>query len=460
MKRVILYHARKHPSLATVLLAVSAALFMAICSYVFLRPITHGVEQMRMVAMTPHDLMVRNNSVSYPVFKGEKVNGLVKGYATEQSEAFIAAFKDAANVNPRNRLALDYTVLHQGSRIAVVQFVEQKQYADRPTEVSHHRMVLDLVAQKELSFTDLFKPEANVKERVGTLLYDYFKQEHASSLTPAQLFALFRFTPDRVGGFWVNDKTISFTINPWQLDAKKDYKTIQIAKSVLADVLRPEYAAADPGEEVAQPADFAIMTQPKPGDTIDPNQKMIALTFDDGPGRYTERVLNVLRQYRAHGTFFVLGQQVGGRADIVKRMVDEGHEIGNHSWDHALLPPLSHDQLQREINETQQAVKNATGGYTPVLMRPPYGALSPGVVEYLHSQGLTEAMWNADTEDWMHKGDSQTVYDAIMGAASDGRNILLHDIHLASVEATERAVPELVSQGYQLVTVSQLERYR
>ena len=460
MKKIILYHAKKHPSLATVLLVASAVLFVGICGYIFLRPILNSAEHSQTVAMTPHDLAVRNNSVSYPLFKGQKTNELIRSYATKQSEDFIAKLKNANDVNSRNRFVLDYVVLHQGSRLATVQFTAQKQYADQPTIISHHLMTINLEAQREVSFTDMFKPDVNIQERMGALLYDYFKQDHAAAFTPGQLFALFQFKPEMIHDFWMSDTAVGFSFNPWQPGSIDGQKHITINKSVLADVLTPEYAAVDPGKDLAVTADFVVTTPPKPGDTIDPNQKMLALTFDDGPGNYTGRVLDVLRQYRAHGTFFMIGRQVPGRADVVKRVVDEGNEIGNHSWDHASLPTLDQSRLQQEIIDTQNVIRSATGGYTPMLMRPPYGAITPGVANYLHTQGLKEALWNADTQDWMHTGDSQTVYDAIMGSAGDGRVVLLHDIHPSSVEAVERAIPELVRQGYQLVTMSQLERYR
>lgn len=412
------------------------------------------------MAMTPHDLTMRNSSVSYPVLKEQKANELIKSYATKQSEAFIAKLK-AGDFDTRNRLLLDYAVIFQDARLVTIRFSQQEQFSDRPTMVSHRYMTIDLLQQKEIALKDLFKPEMNSQEWLGVLLYDYFKQGHAAAFTPGQLFALFQFKPEAVSDFWVSDGAIGFSFNPWQLDAKENLKTITIDKTVLADVLKPEYAtliSTDTSGEIMP--DFTIAERPTPGDTIDPNQKMLALTFDDGPGRYTSRVLDVLNRYRTHGTFFVLGQQVAGRADIVKRMADEGHEIGNHSWDHALLPPLAYKRLQHEIADTQNAIRAATGGYTPVLMRPPYGASSPAVIASLGAQGLKLALWNVDTEDWLHKGNADAVYAAVMGSAGDGKIILLHDIHEGSVEAIERAIPELVKQGFQLVTMSQLERYR
>lgn len=458
MKKVILYHVRKHPSLATVLLATSTILFMGICSYVMLRPIMRGAEQAQTIALSPHELAMQNSSVAYPQFEAAKATEIVKQYATKQADEFVATL--GGSYDPRNRFVLDYALLHQGGRTASIQFLEQQQRVDQPTILSHHLITVDLAVQKEVTFASLFKPEVNASEQLGFLLYDYFKQQHVAEFTPAQSFSLLQFKTEMARDFWIGDQVVGFSFNPQQPNSGDGLKKITIHKSVIADLLKSEYAANDPGKGMDQSADYAISTRPRPGDAIDPGQKMLALTFDDGPGRHTSRVLDTLDKYRARGTFFVLGQQVTGRADVVKRMANEGHEIGNHSWDHALLPPLSPERVQQEVLDTQNAIRTATGGYTPVLMRPPYGASSPALAACLHAQGLTLALWNVDPEDWLHKGDANAVYSAVMGSAHDGGIVLLHDIHEGSVEAIERAVPELMSQGYQLVTMSQLERYR
>lgn len=457
MKQVIVYHAKKHPSLATILLAAGAVLLVATCGYVLIRPILGGQDG-RTLALSPHELMVRNNVVSYPMFGKEKVDTLTRGYASKQSDTFVDSLKNGT-YDPRNKLVIEYTLLHDGQRSATVLFTKQERRVNQPTMLSHHMMSIDLETQKELSTTDLFKSDVDVGSSIGTLLYDYFKQEAPDSLTPAQFFALLQLKAEQMHEMWLDPAALRFTINLQNLSAQDGQRTFAVNRSLLGDVLKPEYAADDPGEGKAPVAEFTITTKPRPGDTIDPNQKMLALTFDDGPGNLTVRVLDALKRARAHGTFFVIGRQVPSKADVIRRMVNEGSEVGNHSWNHSLLTALPSEHLQQEIIDTQRAIQNAADGYTPTQMRPPYGAINDAVTAYLHSQGLKVALWNADTEDWRDR-NAALMYDRIMGAAADGRVILLHDIHPTSVEAAERAIPDLVAQGYQLVTMSQLERYR
>lgn len=457
MKRVIVYHAKKHPSIATMLLVAGAVLLLAICGYVLVRPILGGQDG-GTLALSPHELMVRNNVVSYPTLGKEKADALIKEYASKQSDTFVDSIKNGS-YDPRNKLIVEYTLLHRGQRTTTVLFTKQERRANQPTMLSHHTMSVDLEAQKEMAATDLFKPDVDAGSSVGMLLYDYFKQEAPDSLTPAQFFALLQLKPEHMHGVWLDSSALRFTVNPQNLPASDGQRSFAVNRSLLADVLKPEYATDDPGEGKPPAVEYAITAKPRPGDTIDPNQKMLALTFDDGPGSLTARVLDALKRVRAHGTFFVIGQQVPGKADVIRRMVNEGSEVGNHSWSHPSLPSLPPERLQQEIGDTQRAIQNVADGYTPTQMRPPYGAVNEAVTAYLHSQGLKVALWNVDTEDWRYR-DAALMYDRIMGAAADGRVILLHDIHPTSVEAAERAIPDLVAQGYQLVTMSQLERHR
>ena len=250
---------------------------------------------------------------------------------------------------------------------------------------------------------------------------------------------------------------ITFSLKPGILGDDSS-SPVTIKRSLLEDVLRPEYRGGDEGKDIAISVPYTINERPRPANQIDPNQKMLALTFDDGPGNYTDRVLDALKRNRSHATFFVIGRQVSSHAGTVKRIISEGNEIGNHSWNHASLPLISYDQMKHEVEDTQRVIHDTTG-YTPVLMRPPYGAINNTVGIYLQSQHLQPALWNVDTEDWRYP-DAQAMYDRIVQSAGDGSVILLHDIHPTSVEAVERAIPVLVEQGYQLVTMSQLEQYR
>lgn len=190
--------------------------------------------------------------------------------------------------------------------------------------------------------------------------------------------------------------------------------------------------------------------------TYDPttHKPRIALTFDDGPGEYTDKLLDCLEENNAHATFFMLGQNVVEWESTVQRMADIGCEIGNHTWDHPsqTLTNMAIEDVITEFEKTDQALINACGQASTVA-RAPYGAANQSIYDAVQKPFF---MWSLDTEDW-RKMDANADYDVVMnGDLTDGSIILMHDIHEPSVEAALRLIPDLVAQGYKLVTVSEL----
>ena len=190
--------------------------------------------------------------------------------------------------------------------------------------------------------------------------------------------------------------------------------------------------------------------------TYDPNthKPRIALTFDDGPGEYTDELLDCLEENNAHATFFMLGQNVGSWQSTVQRMVDIGCEIGNHTWDHPsqTLLNMSMDDVLAEFQKTDDALKEACGQISTVA-RAPYGAANQDIFDAVQKPFF---MWSLDTEDWKLM-DATADYNAVMnGDLTDGTIILMHDIHEPSVQAALKLIPDLTAQGYKLMTVSEL----
>lgn len=188
---------------------------------------------------------------------------------------------------------------------------------------------------------------------------------------------------------------------------------------------------------------------------INPNRPMIALTFDDGPGKYTMRLLEALEEYDARATFFMLGQNVSKYSEEIEKMVEIGCELGNHSTTHARLTELSVKDMEKEIDTTNKAIEKIVG-HGATLVRPPFGAVNANVRKTVKTPLI---MWSLDTLDWKRKNaDSITKY--VMEHVQDGDIILLHDIHDFSVEAAIDFIPQLIEQGYQLVTVSEMAQIR
>ncbi|MER6578889.1 polysaccharide deacetylase family protein [Nonomuraea sp. NPDC001023] len=183
--------------------------------------------------------------------------------------------------------------------------------------------------------------------------------------------------------------------------------------------------------------------------------KCVALTFDDGPGPYTGKLLDLLHQRHVRATFFVLGEMVaadsGGR--ITRRIVDEGHEIGNHSWSHPSLTGLSREGVRNELGHTDELVHRLTGVKMRV-MRPPYGSTDDAVAAETRREGLAQILWDVDTLDWLHREPAAVVRRA--DTAKAGSIVLMHDIHPTTVEAVPKVIDTLARKGYTFVTISEL----
>lgn len=193
--------------------------------------------------------------------------------------------------------------------------------------------------------------------------------------------------------------------------------------------------------------------------------KVIALTFDDGPwDSSTAAILDILKENDAKATFFTVGQKISGHEDLVKRAVDEGHEVGTHTWDHAegsgqgvSLILMSSDERKQEVEKGMQAIKNATGQDGSLMFRSPGGNFDAGVAADLGGMITAEIGWNVDTHDWKRPGAD--VVAQRIESAGPGEILLMHDgggDRSQTVEALRKALPVLKEQGYKFVTVSDL----
>ncbi len=182
------------------------------------------------------------------------------------------------------------------------------------------------------------------------------------------------------------------------------------------------------------------------------NQKVVALTFDDGPNpATTNQALDTLSKYGIKATFFVLGKNVSGNEEILKRMKADGHVIGNHSWSHPVLSKLSLDEAKKQITDTEDALTKVLGSSSK-LMRPPYGAITDDI---RNSLDLSFIMWDVDSLDWKSKNEA-SILTEIQRQVRNGSIILMHDIHAETVNALPKIIDYLKEQGYHFVTVPEM----
>ena len=182
----------------------------------------------------------------------------------------------------------------------------------------------------------------------------------------------------------------------------------------------------------------------------------VAMTFDDGPHpQNTPRLLDMLAHFNIKATFYVIGRNVDRYPHIARRIVAEGHEIGNHTYTHRKLTSLSASEVRKEMQRTQDAIARATG-VKPRTMRPPYGALrNDQRVAVMREFGYPTILWSVDPRDWQRPGPA-VVTSRIIAGTQNGAIILAHDLHAPTVSAMPKTFDGLLSRGYKFVTTSQL----
>lgn len=191
------------------------------------------------------------------------------------------------------------------------------------------------------------------------------------------------------------------------------------------------------------------------GPRVDCRQvKCVALTFDDGPGPYTARLLGMLAAAHARATFFLIGGNIRGREAIVWQEVAQGNAIGDHTWTHPELSLMSDHAIRSQLARTLAEIKRATGGGTP-LMRPPYGATNHRVAAVARGMGFAQILWSVDTNDWRDRNSRIVAHRAVSWAHRNDI-ILMHDIHPTTVAAVPRILRGLARRGFTFVTVPEL----
>jgi peptidoglycan-N-acetylglucosamine deacetylase len=185
-------------------------------------------------------------------------------------------------------------------------------------------------------------------------------------------------------------------------------------------------------------------------------RKQIALTFDDGPGPYSSSMLRLLDRLGAKATFFVVGQQIVGRHGMLRRILHKGHELANHSWNHAVLAGGGGGAYS-QIRRTNAAIRSWTG-FTPCLFRAPYGAVDGSLVGAARRAGLATIQWDVDPRDWSTPGTG-AIHARVVGAALGGSIVVMHDggsYRGQTVQAVASIIRSLRARGYEFVTVSRM----
>ncbi|NNE90221.1 MAG: polysaccharide deacetylase family protein [Verrucomicrobiales bacterium] len=190
--------------------------------------------------------------------------------------------------------------------------------------------------------------------------------------------------------------------------------------------------------------------------SVNTSARVLALTFDDGPHpTNTPRLLDMLKKRNVRATFYVVGSNARRYPHIMRRMIAEGHEIGNHTFSHSDMKKMSKTAIKSDLQRTQQMIVSGCG-VTPRTMRPPYGSITADQKSWIRRElGYPTITWSVDPEDWKKPGSS-VVSSRLINGAKPGAILLAHDIHAPTIDAMPRTLDTLLSKGYRFVTVTQL----
>lgn len=227
---------------------------------------------------------------------------------------------------------------------------------------------------------------------------------------------------------------------------------IDDARAQVEDITSKAFPQKAPKQKAPTPAK---KTEPRNSGGVD-CANCVAITYDDGPGAETNRLLDKLKAKNAHASFMVLAPNADQHPELLKRMKAEGHTIGNHTKSHRQLNTLSPEQVSQEIDAGNAAIKKATGQSTR-WVRPPYGATNATVDQVTRDKGVSQALWDVDTVDWKDRNSEHVCSSAVQGARA-GSIVLMHDIHPTTVDAADCVIDGLRAKGLEPVSLDRLLR--
>lgn len=362
-------------------------------------------------------------AVSYPVTSNNVLNDAISSYVNKIYQKFKA---EESNYQ-KPELNISYTYKEINDNIICVS-LSTEIYTDK--EVNKIKtFTFDKKKNKFLTMEDIVEDLDALDYDIKKLLLEKYREADMDFLSNVNY-----------DYFTIDNENLTLYFNPVELKQKNSeiiYLDIPLnSLKLLIDI------------DKEKDDDIYLDIKKK---NIDYNEKVVALTFDDGPSKYTKSILDILKKHNACATFFVVGNKAEFYQTELRRMLEEGSEIGNHSYSHKWLNRLSEAGFKDEINKTQEIIKKITG-FTPKLFRPTYGGYSDKLKSYTD---LKFILWNVDSEDWRVK-NTKKILNNVFGSVKDESIILMHDNHDYATKALDEVIDKLQEEGYQFVTVSEL----
>ncbi|QJU05394.1 hypothetical protein FBF32_04160 [Candidatus Saccharibacteria bacterium oral taxon 488] len=393
-------------------------------------------------------------SIEYPITSNSKINKLIARTIDRADGDFRHTATNAPTFDRPMTETISYQVTHNNSvALSIIVNIKQDMHGAHPVSLTHF-WTFDKKSGEVISLDNLTeKSEEATQAIVAAAQRDVAQTIKQRQQPEANLEEM--ITKETLANFTIADdgNTLVWPIGQASLlPSAYGEMTIKVPIAAVAKYL--QNPTARKLANIPKPPEPKPKPAPATPTATNSGNKVIALTFDDGPGPYTAQLLDILDQHGAKATFFLIGSKVSAQASVVRSIHARGHQLGNHSWSHPELPKLSVDQIAGEIDRTNEAIRQATG-VKPSILRPPYGAVNGVVLEQIRARGMSSILWSVDTRDWADR-NSQIVCSRAVAGAHPGAIILMHDIHQTSVNAVPCILNALKQQGYSFVTIQQL----
>lgn len=383
--------------------------------------------------------------IDYPILYNSKIDNKIKSYVNSKKDEFMKIVNKTDKVTHKYELLIQ-TEVHKNKDILYITVLNNTYTGGAHYIKDYYNLYYDIKEDKLVDILHFFKDDNSFNKLYKLAHYYVLEYANANNKNFDEAWVRRGTEPklENYDYFTFSNKGLNITFKPYQVASYADGEIkITIPYEELSGIIKDKYLSnnSEKKEEKLIP-EIRDLSKYK-------DKKLLAFTFDDGPNTETTKILlDSLNKYDAKVTFFVLGNRINRHSEILKRAYLEGNQIGSHTYNHKNLKIISSESAEREINDTNNAIKSVIG-VNPSIIRPPYGNVNPNI-----STNMPIVLWNVDTLDWKYR-DKSKVADKIVENAHDGAIILLHDIYKSSVEGALLAMERLKDEYY-FVTIEEM----
>ena len=387
-------------------------------------------------------------AIQYPSTMHKNVNEVITKFITDEKNTYIQKMrikKDDLKIDASGELNISFEIFEHKENFYSFLVKTVQSLPNEKTTESYTTYFMNNEDGEIFTLDQVLNNNKESLTTVASKVYTLLKEDNRyANLNDNEIKQAILPKWTNFSHFVIHEDNIKFYFNNLIEETTNSPANAAVPLASINDLLIKELQI-----KVAKP------TQNSSAENND-STKRVALTFDDGPNPdVTPQILEILKKYDAKATFFMLGSRVQYYPDIVKDIYNQGHEIGNHTFNHPQLTKMTEAQILKEYSSTEQAIIQAIGVPSTVF-RPPYGATNTQVKNTIDS---LHVLWTIDTLDWKHRSAAK-ILPYVQNSMQNNAIILMHDIHQSTADGLESVLKYLQKNGYEFVTVSEVMKYK